>query len=142
MIELVSGMPAPQFRRRIFVSAKIRAGSRFKRFLCFILIYITSFSVPLGVCVPQVKYHCSNLRLCPDSTLFVSGLSIEIFYSFINTLLPASCPDQIILITFGEECRLRSSSFRCFFTLFVCYFIPLRSNIIHGTLFLTGFYTY
>jgi hypothetical protein len=36
--ELVSGMPAPQFGR-IFVSARIRAGSRFKRFLCFVFAY-------------------------------------------------------------------------------------------------------
>jgi hypothetical protein len=31
---------------RIFVSARIRAGSRFKRFLCFVLIEVRCFRVP------------------------------------------------------------------------------------------------
>jgi hypothetical protein len=41
---------------RIFVSARIRGGSRFKGFLCFVLIDVRCLSVPPGVCVPQVKY--------------------------------------------------------------------------------------
>jgi hypothetical protein len=37
------------------VSARIRAGSRFKRFLCFILIDVRCFRVLSGVRVPQLK---------------------------------------------------------------------------------------
>jgi hypothetical protein len=35
----------------------IRAGSRFKRFLCFVLINVRCFRVPPGVRVPQVEDH-------------------------------------------------------------------------------------
>jgi hypothetical protein len=67
MIELVSGMPAPQFGERMFVSARIRAGSRFKRFLCSVLIDVRCFSysltrlrVPSRVRIPQVEDHSAK----------------------------------------------------------------------------------
>jgi hypothetical protein len=44
MTELVSGMPAPQFGD--FVSVRIRVGSRFKQFLCFVLINVRCLHVP------------------------------------------------------------------------------------------------
>jgi hypothetical protein len=40
MIELVCGMPAPQFGDESFVRSKIRAGSSFKQFLCFVLLFL------------------------------------------------------------------------------------------------------
>jgi hypothetical protein len=46
MIELVSGMPAPQFGDESSLSARISTGSRFKRFMCFVLIDVRSFRVP------------------------------------------------------------------------------------------------
>jgi hypothetical protein len=52
MIELDSGIPAPQFVDE--------SGSRFKRFLCFVLIDVTCFRLPPGVRVPQVEYHQSK----------------------------------------------------------------------------------
>jgi hypothetical protein len=39
------------------VSARIRAGSRFKRFLCFVLIDVRCFRVPPGICAAQVEQH-------------------------------------------------------------------------------------
>jgi hypothetical protein len=54
---------------RIFMSARIRSNSRFKRFLCSILIDIRCFRLPLGVRVPQVEYHCCRLSLMPRSTM-------------------------------------------------------------------------
>jgi hypothetical protein len=57
MIELVSVMPALKFRGRIFLSARIRAGSRFKRFLCFGLVGVRQFRIPPGVCELQVEDH-------------------------------------------------------------------------------------
>jgi hypothetical protein len=69
MTELASGMPAPQFEEKFFVSARIRVGSRFKRVLCFLLIDVRCFGIPLrcllvilGVWVPQVEYHWSIKR--------------------------------------------------------------------------------
>jgi hypothetical protein len=38
MIELVSGMPVPQFGDESSLSARIGTGSRFKQLLCFSLI--------------------------------------------------------------------------------------------------------
>jgi hypothetical protein len=47
------------------MSARIRAGSKFKRFLCFVLIDVRSFrvspkmsSLALEVHVPEVENHC------------------------------------------------------------------------------------
>jgi hypothetical protein len=54
MIELVSGMPARQLGDESSLSARIRAGSRFKQFLCFVLINVRYFSVP------QVEAHWIN----------------------------------------------------------------------------------
>jgi hypothetical protein len=45
-IELVYGMPAPQIRGRIFVSARIEAGLKFKRFLYFVSIDARCFRIP------------------------------------------------------------------------------------------------
>jgi hypothetical protein len=59
MIELVSGMPAPQFGDESSLSARIRAGSRFKRFMCFALIDILCFRLPPEVGVHQVEDHWS-----------------------------------------------------------------------------------
>jgi hypothetical protein len=41
MSELVSGIQG-----RTFMSARIRAGSRFKQFLCFVLIDVRIFAYP------------------------------------------------------------------------------------------------
>jgi hypothetical protein len=54
MTELVSGMPAPQFGDESSLSVRIRAGSRFKRFLCFVWIDVRCFRVP------QVQDHWSR----------------------------------------------------------------------------------
>jgi hypothetical protein len=51
MTELVSCLSAPQFGDESSLSARIRAGSRFKRFLFFVLIDVRSFRVP------QVQDH-------------------------------------------------------------------------------------
>jgi hypothetical protein len=48
------------FPWRIFMSARIRAGSRFKRFLRFVLIDVRCFHVSPWVRVPQVEDHCSK----------------------------------------------------------------------------------
>jgi hypothetical protein len=56
MIELVSGMPA-RYGDDIYVSARIRAGSRFKRFLCFVFIDAKGFTILLVVRVTQVENH-------------------------------------------------------------------------------------
>jgi hypothetical protein len=57
MTELVSGMPAPQFGDESSLSVKIRVGSRFKRFLRFVLIGVRCFRVPpkMSSCTPGVK---------------------------------------------------------------------------------------
>jgi hypothetical protein len=57
------------------VSARIRAGSRFKRFLCFVLIDVRWFRVP------QVEDHwcvlsndadnTNGCSLCPDETVYL-----------------------------------------------------------------------
>jgi hypothetical protein len=47
---------------RIFLSARIRAGSRFKRFLCSVFEYSSRcLCVPSGVRVPHVEYHWFSL---------------------------------------------------------------------------------
>jgi hypothetical protein len=60
MIELVSGMLAP-----LFVSERIRTGSRFKRFLYFVLIVVRYLLIPPALPVPRVenKWYrkCGNL---------------------------------------------------------------------------------
>jgi hypothetical protein len=57
MTEPVSGMPAPQFGDESSLSARIRAGPRFKQFLRCVLINVRCFRVPPGVRIPQVEYH-------------------------------------------------------------------------------------
>jgi hypothetical protein len=52
------------------VSARIRAGSRFKRFLCLVLIYVRCFRVPPWVRVTQVEDHCSGV-LSGISNLYI-----------------------------------------------------------------------
>jgi hypothetical protein len=42
------------------VSVRIRAGSRFKQFLCFVLIDVRYLRVLPGVHVPQTEDHCSR----------------------------------------------------------------------------------
>jgi hypothetical protein len=55
MTELVSGMPGPQFGDESSLSARIRAGSRFKRFLCFVFIDVRQYRVALGIRLPKLK---------------------------------------------------------------------------------------
>jgi hypothetical protein len=55
MIELVSGTPERQFGDGSSISARIRAGSRFERFLCFVLIDVRYFDVS------QVEGHWSRI---------------------------------------------------------------------------------
>jgi hypothetical protein len=58
MIDLVSDMPAVPIRGRIFVSAMIRANSRFKRFLYFVPSGNQQASVSLhGVTSCQSYYN-------------------------------------------------------------------------------------
>jgi hypothetical protein len=74
MIQLVSGLAEPDFRGRIVVIARIRAGLRFKRFLCFVLIGVKMFSRTHGRRVPQAENHCSRdlaLRLRLDCQPYV-----------------------------------------------------------------------
>jgi hypothetical protein len=52
MFEVVSGI---SILGRIFVNARIRAGSSFKWFLCLGLIDVRCFRLPLGVRIPQVE---------------------------------------------------------------------------------------
>jgi hypothetical protein len=61
MIELVSGMPAPQFEDESSLIARIRAASRFKRFLSFVLMVVRCFRIPPGIRVPHVEGHCLSL---------------------------------------------------------------------------------
>jgi hypothetical protein len=64
MIELVSVMPAPQFGDESSLSARIRAGSRFKRFRkLFSCTPPDVFASSQGVCVHQVENHCYRTRL-------------------------------------------------------------------------------
>jgi hypothetical protein len=49
--QLVSGLTT-SIRRRIFMSARIRAGSCFKRFLCFVLIVLIFPNTPRDKCTP------------------------------------------------------------------------------------------
>jgi hypothetical protein len=63
MIELVSGMPTPQFGDESLLSLRIGAGSRFNRFLCFVLIDIKCLRVPLWVHVTRIEDNCNTLCL-------------------------------------------------------------------------------
>jgi hypothetical protein len=54
MTELVSSMPAPQFGDESPLSVRIRDGSRFKRFLCFVLTDVRCSRIP------QVENHYSR----------------------------------------------------------------------------------
>jgi hypothetical protein len=73
MTELVSGTTTPQFRGRIFASARMRAGSRSRRFLCFALIDVRCFRVlpkifsntPGGASVLQVKHYWYSVCRSP-----------------------------------------------------------------------------
>jgi hypothetical protein len=58
MTELVSGMPAPHFGDGSSLSARIRAGSIFKRSPRFALSDVRCLRIPPGVSVPQVEDHC------------------------------------------------------------------------------------
>jgi hypothetical protein len=60
MTELVSSMPAPQFGGEFF-SARMRAGSKFKRFLHFVFNDVRCFQVPSGVRLLQIEDHCPTL---------------------------------------------------------------------------------
>jgi hypothetical protein len=64
MIELVSGMPAPQFGDESSLSARIRSGSRAKRYLCFVLTDVRCLRVLPGVRLSQVEDHCYRLWSC------------------------------------------------------------------------------
>jgi hypothetical protein len=48
-----SGMPVPQFENHVCI--RLRAGSRFKRFLCFDLINERCFRVSPAVRSPQIE---------------------------------------------------------------------------------------
>jgi hypothetical protein len=50
------------------VSARIRAGSKFERFLCFALIDVRCLRVPPGIRVPQVGDHCRRARVAGGRT--------------------------------------------------------------------------
>jgi hypothetical protein len=42
------------------MSARIRAGSMFSRFLCFVLSDVRGFRVSPGVRIPQFEDHCTR----------------------------------------------------------------------------------
>jgi hypothetical protein len=67
MVELVSDMPASQFGGANLVCARIRAGSRFKRFLCFVSIHVRCLPVTVVVRVPPVEDHCDRGQTTHDS---------------------------------------------------------------------------
>jgi hypothetical protein len=90
MIELLSGMPAPQFGEESSLSARFRAGSRFKRFLCFYLIVVRCFHVhPNNVfAYPRLnttETECTVARVCRIIKK-VRGLTfrIEVKVKYIN----------------------------------------------------------
>jgi hypothetical protein len=82
MIELVSSMPAPQFGDRSSRMLGSELFLRFKRFLCFILIYVRYFRVP------QVDDHWStkygNLESSQSSgrSQALTGIAIPLFLIF------------------------------------------------------------
>jgi hypothetical protein len=72
-------------RGRIFVSAKIRASSRFKRFLCFVLIDVRCFRVlPKMSSILQVEDHWSTAwAFLGRSLRSWVGISFEVWMSVI-----------------------------------------------------------
>jgi hypothetical protein len=78
MIELFYGMPVPQFGGRIFVSARIRAGSRSKRFLCFVLVDVRCLRIP------HVEDHCS---VEPSSPFILSQQKTISLAQFLKVLI-------------------------------------------------------
>jgi hypothetical protein len=66
MIELISGMPAPQFEDESSLSSRIRVGPRFKRFPCFVLINAGCFLVLPEVRVSQVENNWSAVSDSPQ----------------------------------------------------------------------------
>jgi hypothetical protein len=60
MIELVSGMPEPQFEDESCLNARIRASPRFKQLLCFVLSDVRCFCLLPGVRLPQVEDRWSG----------------------------------------------------------------------------------
>jgi hypothetical protein len=70
MIELGSGMPAHQFGDESSLSARVRSGSRLKRFLCFVSIDVRYFRlpprclpVPPGYTYPRLKATVLDNRI-------------------------------------------------------------------------------
>jgi hypothetical protein len=67
-------------RGRIFVSAKIRPGWRFKRFLCFVSIVVRYFRIPRNISsrtpgerIPQLDHHIC----CPTPSVQPIGRTIS-----------------------------------------------------------------
>jgi hypothetical protein len=72
------------------VSAGIRPGSMFKRFLCFVLIDIRCLSVPPGVRVPEVEDHCSRYWQCHEESALCDGVTGVRFWTFAHRILVGS----------------------------------------------------
>jgi hypothetical protein len=56
----VSDITILEFGADTSLGARVRAGSRLRRFICFVLIDVRCLLVPLEVCVPHVKDHYSR----------------------------------------------------------------------------------
>jgi hypothetical protein len=67
-------------RGRIFVSARIIAGSRFKRFLCFVLIDVRCFRLP-----SEMSYISQPVRPTRPGTRIVLLFLLVLLYEVYNS---------------------------------------------------------
>jgi hypothetical protein len=95
MIRLVSGLAVPQFGRRIFASARIRAASRFKRFLCCDPCHIFSCTPLRRIRVPQVEDQWSRWRRFWGMFIAMNVLKGEGYWKIALSPLSGSCSPLI-----------------------------------------------
>jgi hypothetical protein len=84
IIELVSDLLAPQFSNESSLSARIRIGPRFKRFLYFVLIHVRCFHVApkmssrsLEVLHPRLNTTGLNHMDCPVIEVNLEFLTMD-----------------------------------------------------------------
>jgi hypothetical protein len=81
----------------------------------------TGSSAPQPVSLRSTLILSFHLNLVLLSGLFSSGFTTKIFYTFLDSLMRATCPahltllDLICLMTSGEEYKIQSSSLYNFF---------------------------